>query len=139
MCRLAGGRGAGATRAGGAGGGDAAGGVSINRFEEHVVLRRLLDDLSVERRLAFVVTQVLGLSYEEAAQVCGCPIGTVRSRVSRAREDLVAALREHRGSASTGPSSPTASPTDGSASTAESGSTGGSAPGDTGRRFRSVG
>jgi RNA polymerase sigma-70 factor (ECF subfamily) len=65
------------------------------RFEEQVALRELLDALPPERRLAFVATQVLGLSYAEAAQVCGCPIGTVRSRVARAREDLVAALRGH--------------------------------------------
>lgn len=68
----------------------------VTRFEEQVVLRELVAGLSAERRLAFVVTQVLGLSYAEAAQVCDCPIGTVRSRVARAREDLVAALREHR-------------------------------------------
>lgn len=76
-------------------------GATANRFEEQVLLRQLLEDLSVERRVAFVVTQVLGLSYAEAAQVCGCPIGTVRSRVARAREDLVAALREHREGAPT--------------------------------------
>ena len=62
------------------------------RFEEQVELRHLLERLSPERRMAFVATQVLGLSYAEAAEVCGCPIGTVRSRVARAREDLVAAL-----------------------------------------------
>jgi RNA polymerase sigma-70 factor, ECF subfamily len=38
---------------------------------------------------------VLDLSYAEAAEVCGCPIGTIRSRVARAREDLVAALQTH--------------------------------------------
>jgi RNA polymerase sigma-70 factor (ECF subfamily) len=48
----------------------------------------------VERREAFVATQVLGLSYEEAAVVCGCLVGTIRSRVARARADLVAAYRE---------------------------------------------
>jgi RNA polymerase sigma-70 factor (ECF subfamily) len=37
---------------------------------------------------------VLGLSYQEAADVCGCPVGTVRSRVARAREDLLDAMRE---------------------------------------------
>ena len=41
------------------------------------------------------IPQVLGLSYEEAAETCGCPIGTIRSRVARAREDLAAAL-DHR-------------------------------------------
>lgn len=68
---------------------DAAGGP---RFEEELVLRGLLDDLAPERREAFVATQVLGLSYAEAAQVCECPVGTIRSRVARAREDLAAAI-----------------------------------------------
>ena len=39
---------------------------------------------------ALVLTQVLGLSYADAAQVCGCALGTIRSRVARAREDLLA-------------------------------------------------
>ncbi len=42
--------------------------------------------------------QILGYSYAEAAEVCECPIGTIRSRVARAREDLLAA-RNKRGSA----------------------------------------
>lgn len=48
--------------------------------------------LDLDRRAAFVLTQVLGLSYAEAAEVCGVPVGTIRSRVSRARDDLMAAL-----------------------------------------------
>jgi RNA polymerase sigma-70 factor, ECF subfamily len=36
----------------------------------------------------------VGLSYAEAAEVAGCPVGTIRSRVARARADLVAALDE---------------------------------------------
>jgi RNA polymerase sigma-70 factor (ECF subfamily) len=48
----------------------------------------LLDGLEPDRRDAFVLTQVMGLSYEEAAAVMSCPIGTVRSRVARARADL---------------------------------------------------
>jgi RNA polymerase sigma-70 factor (ECF subfamily) len=78
---------------------DSAQGGAGTRFEEQVVLRRLLENLPADRRLAFVATQMLGLSYAEAAEVCDCPIGTIRSRVARAREDLVAALREreHRG------------------------------------------
>jgi RNA polymerase sigma-70 factor (ECF subfamily) len=43
------------------------------------------------RRDAFVLTQLLGASYEEAAEICHCPVGTIRSRVSRARSDLIAA------------------------------------------------
>jgi RNA polymerase sigma-70 factor (ECF subfamily) len=66
------------------------------RFEDGVLLSRLLDELAPDRREAFVATQVLGLSYAEAAEVCGCPIGTIRSRVSRAREDLAAALHDRQ-------------------------------------------
>lgn len=59
---------------------------------ESVTLRALLDALDPERREAFVLTQLVGLSYAEAADVCGCPVGTIRSRVSRARSDLVTAF-----------------------------------------------
>ena len=55
-----------------------------------VDLESLLDRLDDDRRAAFVLTQVLGLHYDEAAEVLGCPVGTIRSRVSRARGDLVA-------------------------------------------------
>ncbi|TDC38054.1 sigma-70 family RNA polymerase sigma factor [Micromonospora sp. KC213] len=67
------------------------------RFENGVVLDQLLWELPVDRREAFVATQVLGLSYAEAAEVCGCPVGTIRSRVARAREDLVAAVEGRSG------------------------------------------
>jgi RNA polymerase sigma-70 factor (ECF subfamily) len=58
---------------------------------EGVALRSLLDGLDPERREAFVLTQVVGLAYAEAADVVGCPVGTIRSRVARARADLIAA------------------------------------------------
>ena len=57
-----------------------------------VAVAALVDGLDPVRREAFVLTQLLGLTYAETAAVCGCEIGTVRSRVSRARADLVAAL-----------------------------------------------
>lgn len=56
---------------------------------EQVAVRDLVQRLDVERREAFVLTQVLGLEYAEAARLCGCPIGTIRSRVARARDDLI--------------------------------------------------
>ena len=59
----------------------------------HVGIDDLLDTLGTDRREAFVLTQLLGLSYEEAAVALGCPIGTVRSRVARARADLLAEVR----------------------------------------------
>ena len=52
----------------------------------------LLASLSDDRREAFVLTQLLGLSYDEAAAACGVPVGTIRSRVARARTDLLARL-----------------------------------------------
>ena len=58
----------------------------------HVELQEVMATLSPDRRAAFTLTQVLGLSYEEAAEVVACPVGTIRSRVARARADLVAAL-----------------------------------------------
>jgi RNA polymerase sigma-70 factor (ECF subfamily) len=54
----------------------------------------LVAGLDLDRRTAFVMTQLLGMSYAEVAQVCDVPVGTIRSRVSRARADLVAALGE---------------------------------------------
>ncbi|MDI1460593.1 sigma-70 family RNA polymerase sigma factor [Catellatospora sp. KI3] len=51
---------------------------------------QLLERLSPERREAFVLTQLLGLPYEQAAAVLEVPVGTIRSRVARARADLVA-------------------------------------------------
>jgi RNA polymerase sigma-70 factor, ECF subfamily len=59
-----------------------------------VLLTQLLSGLDPQRRAAFVLTQLLGLSYAEAAEVCGCPVGTIRSRVARARADLVNQLRD---------------------------------------------
>jgi RNA polymerase sigma-70 factor, ECF subfamily len=49
------------------------------------LIRRLDED----RRAAFVLTQLLGLSYDQAARVCACSPGTIRSRVARARAELV--------------------------------------------------
>jgi RNA polymerase sigma-70 factor (ECF subfamily) len=56
-------------------------------------VERLIADLDLDRRAAFVLTQVLGLSYAEAAEVCDVPVGTIRSRVARARDELVTGLR----------------------------------------------
>ncbi|MFD2414909.1 sigma-70 family RNA polymerase sigma factor [Amycolatopsis pigmentata] len=58
-------------------------------FEDIVELTLLLDALEPERREALVLTQILGLTYHEAAEICRCPVGTIRSRVARARDDLL--------------------------------------------------
>lgn len=54
-----------------------------------VELDDLLDRLTPTLRTAFVLTQVVGLSYAETAEVCGCAVGTVRSRIARARHHLL--------------------------------------------------
>ena len=54
----------------------------------------LVDTLDRERQEAFVLTQLLGCSYDETAQICAVPVGTIRSRVARARADLIEALRD---------------------------------------------
>lgn len=51
-------------------------------------VRRALLDIPDEQREALVLVGAGGLSYEEAAEVCGCAVGTVKSRVSRGRAAL---------------------------------------------------
>jgi RNA polymerase sigma-70 factor (ECF subfamily) len=63
-----------------------------DRTAEGVAVTDLLARLDADRREAFVLTQLLGLAYAEAAEVAGCPVGTIRSRVARARTDLIASL-----------------------------------------------
>jgi RNA polymerase sigma-70 factor (ECF subfamily) len=55
-------------------------------------LRRALNTLPDEQREALVLVGAGGFAYEEAAAICECAVGTVKSRVSRARRALQAAL-----------------------------------------------
>jgi RNA polymerase sigma-70 factor, ECF subfamily len=57
----------------------------------------LLTRLDADRREAFVLTQLIGLPYAEAAAVACCPVGTIRSRVARARADLMELISEADG------------------------------------------
>jgi RNA polymerase sigma-70 factor (ECF subfamily) len=68
-------------------------------FDDGIALADLLGALPGERREAFVLTQVLGLSYEDAARLTGCPVGTFRSRVARARATVLESVREAEGEA----------------------------------------
>ena len=52
-----------------------------------------IDALSEDLRQAITLREIEGLSYEEIAEVMNCPIGTVRSRIFRAREAIAARLR----------------------------------------------
>jgi RNA polymerase sigma-70 factor (ECF subfamily) len=55
-------------------------------------LRQGLTMLSPEQREALILVGAGGFAYEEAAEICGCAVGTVKSRVSRARRTLQAIL-----------------------------------------------
>jgi RNA polymerase sigma-70 factor (ECF subfamily) len=56
--------------------------------------RRAFWQLADDRREALILIGASGLSYEEAAKVCDCPKGTVKSRVSRARRELLQILED---------------------------------------------
>jgi RNA polymerase sigma-70 factor (ECF subfamily) len=58
----------------------------------------LIARLPLAQREAFVLTQITGCSYAEAAESCGVQIGTIRSRVARARLELVELMRQARAS-----------------------------------------
>ncbi len=60
----------------------------------NAAINALPDDL----RTAIVLREIEGMSYEDIAQSMGCPIGTVRSRIFRAREAIAAQLRPVLGS-----------------------------------------
>lgn len=57
--------------------------------------------LPEELRTAIVLREIEGMSYEDIAQTMGCPIGTVRSRIFRAREAIATELRPVREASST--------------------------------------
>lgn len=57
------------------------------------VVNSSLQELPDDLRTALTLREIEGLSYEEIAAVMGCPIGTVRSRIFRAREAIATNLR----------------------------------------------
>lgn len=57
-------------------------------------LQRALDQLPPERREALLLVGASGFSYEEAAEICGVAVGTMKSRVARGRAQL-GSLIEH--------------------------------------------
>ncbi|HYX93571.1 MAG TPA: sigma-70 family RNA polymerase sigma factor [Geodermatophilus sp.] len=74
-------------------------GSDADQVGEGAAVADLLARLDPDRREAFVLTQLLGLPYAQAAEVAGCPVGTIRSRVARARADLVEALGDEAATA----------------------------------------
>ncbi|MDD3530161.1 MAG: RNA polymerase sigma factor RpoE [Gallionellaceae bacterium] len=58
-----------------------------------IAVNQVVEGLPEELRTAITLREMEGLSYEEIAELMGCPIGTVRSRIFRAREAIAAKLR----------------------------------------------
>lgn len=63
------------------------------------IVNRTIGSLPEELRTAITLREIDGLSYEEIAQIMACPIGTVRSRIFRAREAVAEQLRPEMGTA----------------------------------------
>jgi RNA polymerase sigma-70 factor (ECF subfamily) len=61
------------------------------------IVNRTIDALPEELRTAITLREIDGLAYEEIAQIRDCPIGTVRSRIFRAREAVAEQLRPQLG------------------------------------------
>ena len=61
------------------------------------IVNTTIDKLPEELRTAITLREIDGLSYEEIAQIMDCPIGTVRSRIFRAREAVAEQLRPQLG------------------------------------------
>ena len=71
--------------------------VAVDDPEAPVALDELRQGLAMlppEQREALILVGAGGFAYEEAADICGCAVGTVKSRVSRARKALQAILEE---------------------------------------------
>jgi RNA polymerase sigma-70 factor (ECF subfamily) len=63
-------------------------GAALERSEEEFALQSALNRLSTEHRTVLVLKDIEGMKYEQIAEVLGVPIGTVRSRIHRARLEL---------------------------------------------------
>ena len=71
--------------------------VGVSPMDDHLealAVRKAIDQLSDEQRIAVGLVLVEGLPYKEAAEVLGVPMGTVTSRLARAREQLQALLSD---------------------------------------------
>jgi RNA polymerase sigma-70 factor (ECF subfamily) len=67
---------------------------SQNAHLEFEEFRTALDKLPQDQREALILVGASGFSYEDAAAICGCAVGTIKSRVNRARSKLAATMFE---------------------------------------------
>jgi RNA polymerase sigma-70 factor (ECF subfamily) len=64
----------------------------LSSNELHLLINNAIEELPEDLRTAFTLREFGGLSYEEITQIMDCPVGTVRSRIFRAREALDAVI-----------------------------------------------
>ena len=67
---------------------------ALENKELYVSVKNLLDEIPEEQRTAYVLCEVDTKNYEEIAQITGVPVGTVRSRIFRARQYLMENLKD---------------------------------------------
>jgi RNA polymerase sigma-70 factor, ECF subfamily len=77
--------------------GAAAGSMAVGPAQEWSAamhsLRQAMDKLPDDQREALILVGAAGMTYEEAAEVCGCALGTIKSRVNRGRNKLLEILK----------------------------------------------
>ena len=61
---------------------------SLSTIELKAAIEAAVDSLPEELKIAFTLREFSGLSYEDITEVMDCPVGTVRSRIFRAREAI---------------------------------------------------
>jgi len=67
---------------------------TLNAEKLQEAIHRAIDELPEELKTAFTLREFSGLSYEDITEVMNCPVGTVRSRIFRAREAIDKKIRE---------------------------------------------
>jgi RNA polymerase sigma-70 factor (ECF subfamily) len=69
----------------------------IERIADQMMIQDAINELSEDHRCVVVLRDVAGLEYAEVAEVLNIPEGTVKSRLARARQDLIVRIRNSEG------------------------------------------
>ncbi len=67
---------------------------NLEKEHLHRVINQAIEDLPEDLRTAFTLREFSGLSYEDITEIMDCPVGTVRSRIFRAREAIDKKIKE---------------------------------------------
>ena len=67
---------------------------NLEKEDMRMVINKAIEELPEELRTAFTLREFSGLSYEDITEIMDCPVGTVRSRIFRAREAIDRRIKE---------------------------------------------